>query len=327
MTRLHAAILGSWILSLLQSHAAISQESTGPYPSRPVTVVAPIAPGGPIDLQARVHVKKMSEVTGQSFVLDFKPGAGGTIGITHVVRAQPDGYTILVQTSGMTITPAFYKDLPYDVLRDLAPITKISDQSSVFLVRSSFQARNLADVLAFAKANPGKINYGTTGLGGVGHLSGAWLERDTNTKYTFIHYKGASPMVTDLVSERLDAASMNFVVAMPLIKAGKARALAVMRNVRSSLLPNVPTVEEQGVAGYNVTSWTGFFAPGRTPASIVNKLSSDFAKVIKAPEVIAALEREGIDPSGTTPEEFRRIIANDLARWAKLVYETGMKVE
>ncbi len=326
MTKLRLLGVCGGLWATVHGNPVVSQEPVESYPSRPVTVVAPIAPGGPIDLQSRVHVKKMTELTGQPFVLDFKPGAGGTIGITYVVKAAPDGYTLLVQTSGITITPATFTNLPYDVLRDLAPITKISDQSSVLLVRASFPAKNFAEFLAHARVNPGKVNYATTGPGGVGHLSGAWIARDTNTEFTFVHYKGASPLLTDLMSQRLDVTSVNFLVAMPLIKAGKARPIAVMRNVRSKLLPDVQTVEEQGVPGYSVSSWTGFFAPSKTPVSIVNKLSTEFAKVVKAPEVIAALERDGIDPAGTTPMEFRQILATDLARWAKLVQETGVKL-
>lgn len=299
----------------------------GTYPSRPVVVVASIAPGGPIDLEARVHTKKMTELMGQPFIIDFKPGAGGSIGNGYVAKAAPDGHTLLVQSAGFTVTPAFFKNLPYDVIRDFAPITMISQRISVFLVRPSFPAKNFAEYLAYSKANPGKVNYGTTGIGGVGHLAGAWIEKDTGTKVTFIHYKGAAPQLLDLIADRLDAVSTNLISGLPLIRTGKARALAVMSDKRSALLPGLPTVAEQGIPGYNYSSWLGFLAPAGTPAGIVNQLNDNFVRGVKSPEVIETLEKDGILPAGTTPAQFRQLIIAETERWGRLVRETGVKLE
>jgi tripartite-type tricarboxylate transporter receptor subunit TctC len=298
-----------------------------PYPTRPVVVVAPIAPGGPIDLEARLHTRKMTELLGQSFVLDFKPGAGGSIGNGYVAKAAPDGYTLLVQSAGFTVTPFLYKTLTYDVMRDFAPVSMISQRMSVFLVRNGFPAKSFTEYLAYAKANPGKVNYGTTGAGGVGHLAGAWIEKETGTRVTYVHYKGAAPQLVDLVAERLDVVSTNLITGLPMMRTGKARGLAVMSAQRSPLLPNLPTVAEQGIPGYNYSSWLGFLAPAGTPAAIVNQLGEGFARVAKSPDIVEALEKDGITPVGSTPAQFRQTIAADTERWGRLVKETGVKLE
>ncbi len=306
---------------------AFAQNVADNYPSRAVTVVAAIAPGGGIDTEARTYVTKVSALLGQSFVLDFKPGAAGTIGAGYVAKARPDGYTLHVVAGGFSVFPAFYKDLSFDVVRDFAPISLMSERTSVLQVAPNFPAKNFAEFIAYAKANPGKVNYGTTGAGSITHLAGAWLADATNTKFTFIHYKGTGPLLLELMAGRLDVGSGILAAALPYVKSGKTRAIAMMNEKRSKLLPGLPTVAEQGAAGFNYTNWMGFLAPAATPPAIVNKLSENFAKVARSPDVVSALEAEGSSAVGSTPAQFRQLIVTESARWQKIVQDAGITLE
>lgn len=216
------------------------------YPSRPVMVVAGIAAGGPIDLEARLYTPRISALLGQSFVLDFKPGASGTIGAAHVARARPDGHTLMVVLAGFTVFPSFYKDLSFDVVKDFAPVSLMSERTSVLQVPVYFPVRSFPEYIAHARAHPGKINYGTTGAGSITHLAGAWMHWATQTRVTFIPYKGTGPLLLELVAWRVDVASGTLVAALPIIKAGKVRPIAILNDKRSRLMPEVPTVAEQG---------------------------------------------------------------------------------
>ena len=309
------------------SQAAIGQEFTQHYPSRPVTTIVAIAPGGAIDLEARIYNTKMSAVMGQPFVLDFKPGSGGIIGSAYVAKAIPDGYTLLVASGAFSVAPALYKDLPFDPVKDFAPISQMSNRFSVLVVRASFPAENFREYIAYAKANPGKINYGASGVGGTSHLSGAWLHGASNTKVTFIQYKGNGPLTQDLSAGRLDVASYGLLPALPLIKAGKIRILAIMSKERHRLLPDVLPIAEQGIPEFDLVNWIGYVAPRGTPSAIVNKLSDGFSKVARAQDVAAKLDASGAVLVGGTPAEFARLITDEIARWRKVVEDNDIKAE
>ena len=317
---------GTAALAAMFSGAAMPQGAAD-FPSKPVVVIVPIAAGGPIDIETRLHTKKMSEIMPQPFIVDYKPGAGTTLGAAFVARATPDGYTLLTVTGGFTIFPAFYANLSFDTLKDFAPVALMSERTSVLLASPSFAPRSLPEYIAYARANPGRINYGTTGVGSAGHLGGEWLHGLSNTKATFIPYKGAAPEMIDLAAGRIDVASTTLLTALPLIKSGKVRALAILNNKRSSLLPNVPTIAEQGLPDYNYISWLGFSAPAGTPAVIVNKLSEGFARAARSPEVVAALEADGSNAVGSTPAQLRQLIVTETTRWKKVVQDTGIKLE
>jgi len=321
------AVLSVFCAVLLGSATALAQGAADSYPSRPVTVVAAIAAGGGIDIEARQYLNKLSPMMGQNFVLDFKPGAAGTIGANFVARARPDGYTLHVVAGGFTVFPAFYKDLPFDVVKDFAPISQMSERTSVLQVANGFPAKTFPEFVAYAKANPGKVNYGTTGPGSITHLSGAWLSDVTGIKLTFIHYKGTGPLLVELMAGRLDVGSGILSAALPYVNGGKTRAIAMMNNKRSKLLPNLPTVEEQGVPGFNYVNWMGFLAPAGTPAPIVDKLSDNLAKVARLPEIVAMLEKDGSNAIGGTPGQFRTLIVSEAARWKKIVDETGITLD
>lgn len=309
-----------WGLAVLLPVLATAQ----PVANRPVTLVVANTPGGPVDVETRLYAGRLQEVTGRSFVLDFKPGAGGTVGSAHVAKAAPDGQTLLAVTAGFTAFPALYRNLGFDTVRDFAPVTLMSQRTSVLLAHPGLPAANFAEYIAQARANPGWINHGTTGAGGIIHLTGAWMHNATGTTVTFVHYKGAAPELLDLVAGRIQATSTTLLGAQPLLKAGKAKALAVLNERRSPLLPDVGTIAEQGIPGYNYSSWLGFIAPAATPAEEVNRLNDAFVRVARIPEVAARLAGEGSMMVGSTPQQFRDIIATETARWRSLVQATGI---
>ncbi len=311
----------------LMFNAAIAQPSVPEYPSRPIVSILAAAPGSSSDKEARLYFAKMSELMGQQFVMDSKPGAGGTVGSGFVAKSKPDGYTLLMVTGTFSAFGALYKDLPFDTLRDFAPISLMSQRTSVFLVTPSFPANTFAEYIAYAASNPGKINFATPGAGSVTHLAGGWIHSATKTSVTFVHYKGAGALTTDLVSGRVVAAPLGLLSVLPLVKAGKLRVLAIMNKQRSTLLPGVPTIAEKDIPGYDYSAWLGFSAPAGTPAAIINKLSENFAKVAKAPDVTATMEAEGSIMVGSTPLQFRQYIAGEIERWQRVVQQADIRLE
>ena len=327
MRYLRAMLSITAVPAAVSAGAAFSQGTLGNYPSKPVTLISPTAAGGPIDIEARLHAKKMNEFLGQPFVVDYKVGAGTTIGTGYVAKSAPDGYTLLVTNSSFTLFTALYKDLPFDPIKDFAPVSMVSQRITVLMARPTFAPKTFSDYVAYLKANPGTVNYGTTGAGSATHMAGAWMNSGTGTSVTFVHYKGIAPALLDLAAGRLDVAPVSLVAALSQLKAGKMYALAIMNNQRSSLLPGVMTIAEQGIPDYNYVNWMGFLAPGATPAAIVNKLSEGFARGAKAPDLVSTLEADGNIPVGNTPAQFRQVIQAESARWRKLVQDVGIKLE
>lgn len=324
--------IGFWVTCstaavLLFSAAAFSQGPIDNYPSRPVTVIAPYGPGGPNDRESRLTTSKMSEVTGQQFVVDFKPGAGTMLGTALAAKAAPDGYTLLVVTASFTVLPAFYKDMSFDTLKDFAPISQVNRRTNVLVAPPEFVAKDFPEYMAYVRTNPGKVNFATAGAGGVGHLAGEWLHGATKSKVTFVHYKQVANLIPDLAAGRVDVTLTGLQFVQPLIKSGKLRVLAITDDQRSNLLPGMKTIAEQGVPGYNYTAWQGFAAPTGTPVAIINKLSETFARVARSPEVAAIFEAEGGAPVGSTPAQFRQVIIAETERWKKLVQDAGIKPE
>ncbi len=305
--------------------AALAQPADN-YPSRPVTLVVGFAAGGAVDGEVRYYANTMTKVTGQSFVLDYKTGAGGTLANTYVAKARPDGYTVLTANASFTVYPATYANLPFDTVKDFAPVSLLSQRTSVLVTRSSFPGKNLAEYIEQARANPEKINYGTTGSGSIGHLSAAWLHNITKTSVTFVHYKGAAPQLVDLLAGRIDVASGNLLAQLPLIRSGKLKPLAIFTNKRSRLLPDLPSAVES-VPAFNYTNWIGMVVPSATPNPIILKLNDGFVRMTRDPELIAAFEKEGLGLVGSTPAEFARHIATEVALWKRIVTENGIKLE
>ena len=311
---------------ILAESAALAQAPADAFPSRTVTLVVPYAPGGAAEKEPRIYAAKLSGFLGQQFIVDLKPGGGTTIATNYVAKSAADGYTLLAVPSGFAIFPALYKDLPFDTLRDFAPVTQMSKRTSVLIVSPSFPGKTFGEYIAHAKANPGQINYGTSGSGDMVHLMGAWIHSATSTVATFVHYKGTGALLPDLLAGRLTATASGLAVA-PLIKAGKLRALAVTNDNRAKLLPDVPTIAELAIPGFNAVVWQGYSAPAATPAATVGRLNDAFVRVARSPDVIAALEADGAVMVGNTPAEFRQVIITETARWRKLIQDNGIQLE
>ncbi len=311
----------------LLAGVAFAQSAADAYPSKPVLLVNPYAPGGPADTETRIYAAKLGAMLGQPFIIEYKPGAGTAIGSAYVAKAPADGYTLLVTTGSLTVLPALYKNLAFDASKDFAPLSLMSQRTSVLLAHPSFPAKNFREYIAYAKANPGKINFGTAGAGSITHLAGAWMHGATDTSVTFIHYKGTGPVMPDLLAARVDLMAAGLLSALPFVKSGKLRALAVMGAQHSTLLPGVQTIDEQGIPGYNYVSWLGISAPAGTPPTLVNKLSEALARVAKSPDVAGPLEAEGGVMIGSTPAQFGRLMVTEIDRWRKVVRDAGIKLE
>jgi tripartite-type tricarboxylate transporter receptor subunit TctC len=305
--------------------AAWGQDAASVYPSKNVVLIDAQAPGGPADLEARLYAKKMNGYFGQNFIIDSKPGAGTTIASAYVARAKPDGYTLQIVTGSFTIFPALYNNLSFDTLKDFAPVSLMSQRTTVLIAHPGFPAKSFEEYLAYARANPRKINFSALGVGSGAHLGGVWLHGATKTQVTFIHYKGASLQTPDLVAGRVDATFGSALSAFPLIKSGKVRVLAIGNDRRSNLLPGVPTVSEY-VPGFNYLAWLGFVAPAGTPAAVINKLSEGFARAAREPDVAATLEEQGSIMIGSTPAQFRQFLVTDTERNRKLIQDNAIRL-
>ena len=309
----------------LASGAALAQAPA--FPAKPVTMVVPLAPGGPVDTEMQLYLPRFREQFNQTFILDFRSGAAGAIAAAYVAKAPADGLTVLIVNSAFTIFPAIYKNLAFDFPKDFAPITLMSKRPLLLLGPTSLPYNNFKEYIAYAKANPGKINIGTTGAGTGGHLAGTWLHQATGTTATFIHYKGTGPLLPDLMTGRIDVSGVALPPGLPLMKSGKLKAIVMMTDRRSPLVPDLPTISESGIPGFDYSSYTGFLAPGGTPATVVNRLHEGFVKTLSVPELKARLEADGNLIIGNTPAQFKQMLETEAAHWSKLVKETGIKAE
>ncbi len=303
-----------------------AQNAADAYPSRPVTLILPLAPGGGADIDLRVYAQKLTENLRQTFLVDYKPGAGTTIGTAFVAKAAPDGYTLLVATGNFSVNPALYKKLPYDSLRDFAPITMMNSQASLLLVPAFSPIKSIDDYVAYARSHPGELNFGTTGVGSFAHLAGEWLHSMTQTKATFVPYKGAGEVIAALAGGQIHAGFGTPQAAVPLMTSGKLRTLGVVANNRLKSLPDVPALKEK-LPGYVWSQWFGILAPAATPAPIIGKLNTELVKLTRQPDVIERNLKNGAETIGSTPEEFRRYLAAEIPRWRKLAQDAHIQLE
>ncbi|SIR58744.1 tripartite tricarboxylate transporter substrate binding protein [Pseudacidovorax sp. RU35E] len=295
------------------------------YPTKPVRVIVAFTAGGTTDILARATAQKLTEKLGQPFVIDNKPGAGGNIGTEMVVRAAPDGYTLIVNSVGpMTVNQTLYKNLPYDPLKDLVPVVQIADVPNVLVVHPSVPAKDLAQFIAYAKANPGKLSYGSTGVGTSSHLSSFMLSQRSGVETVHVPYKGANAL-TDLLAGRLQFMFATAPTVIQHIRAGKLRALAVSGDQPSRSLPGVPTVAEKGFPGFSASSWFGFFAPKGTPASVIQLINKTVNDAL--PSLEEQLVREGAEPAGGTPERFGAFAQREHEKWKAIVRDSGATAE
>jgi tripartite-type tricarboxylate transporter receptor subunit TctC len=309
--------------------AAAAQGAAGFFPAKPVRVVVPQATGGATDIQARLFAARMSQNLGQQFIVDNRVGGGaaGVVALTTVARAAPDGYTLLAVVPSFTFSPALYKNYPVDPIKDFAPVSWMTRAPYLLVVNASSPAKSVKDFIAYARAQPEGLFFGAGNMGSGTHLVTLWFLSAANVKAAYVPYRSVGLAMLDLTAGRIDATLANVLSAVSHVKAGKLRALGISTAPRSRVLPDLPTIAEQGVPGYDASTFHGYAAPAGTPAAIVDKLSAEFARVVKSPEVAERLSDDGGEPIGSTPHEFRQFIASEILVWRKVVMGTGMRVE
>jgi tripartite-type tricarboxylate transporter receptor subunit TctC len=307
--------------------AAAHAQSTGTYPSRPVRIIVPQSPGASTDLTARLIAQKLTGVLGQQVLVDNRPGAGSVIGTEVVAKATPDGHTLLVVASSLTLNPTLHKNLGYDPVRDFAPITQLSSFPNMITVHPTVPVKTVKDLIALAKAKPGALNYGSSGTATGTHLSAELFKYMTQTDIVHVPYKGGGAAVPALLGGQVQLGFATVSSVLPHVKAGKLRGVAVTTSKRSAVLPDVPTIAESGVPGYDHGPWNGFLAPAKTPRAIVNRLSEETARILHAPETRAIFLNEGAEPVGNKPDEFAAIIKTEIVKWAKVIQAAGIKAD
>lgn len=316
------------IAFLLAALTLTGQAGAQAYPSRPVKLMVPYAAGGAVDMMGRLIAKEMTALNGQPYVVENKGGAGGAIAAAEVAHAQPDGYTILIGATGPNvIAPAVYgATVGFDPLKDLLPISLIATTPYVLVTNNSLPVKTVPELIAYAKAQAGKMNFASAGTGGPDHLAGELFKQMAGLSVVHVPYKGAGPALTDLMAGQVQFSFVSPLPSMPLVEAGKLRLLAVTGKERSPAMPSVPAVAET-VPGFEVAPWYGFFVPAGTPLAVVAKISADVRKVIASDEVQQALRKRGIDPVTNSPQEFSAFVRADLAKWTKIVKDAGVKPE
>jgi tripartite-type tricarboxylate transporter receptor subunit TctC len=300
-----------------------------PWPVKPVKLIVPYPPGGPTDISARVVAQKLQEPLGQPVLVENRPGAGGNIGADFVAKSAPDGYTLVMGAIAThAINPTLYAAIPYDAVTDFRHVALVVQVPNVLIVNNDVPAKNIKELIALAKERPGKLDFASGSTGSTGHLAGEMFKLMTGTYMVHIPYKGAPPAVADLMAGRVDLMFDNLASALPNVKAGKVRALAVTTKKRSVFLPDLPTLDESGLKGFDMTTWWGIMAPGKTPQPVVERLSAEILKALDAPEVRERLRAMGSEPPAVrSPEAFTAFVAAELKTYGELVKRSGAKVE
>jgi len=307
---------------------AAAQAAAQAWPTKPIRLVVPFPPGGAVDFYARVVQQPLSEVLGQTVVIDNKAGASGMVGAEAVAKAPPDGYTLLLgNIASLAINVGIYPKMPYDPLKDFTPIVRTVDVNYVLVVHPSVPVKSVPELIAYAKANPGKLSYGSAGSGSLPHLGTELFKAQTGTDLVHVPYKGGGPMVTDLLGGSVQVVIGDQANLMPHVQSGKLRALAVATPKRSPNAPDLPTIAETGLAGYDATAWQGLVGPAGMPPDVVRRLNEAFNKVMVMPAVREKLVGGGLDPVGGTPEQFGRFIGSEIAKWTKIAKDVGAKAE
>jgi len=315
------------LIALLLASFAAGVSAQSSYPQKPVRIIVGYTPGGATDIVARILAGKLQEAFGQPVIVENKPGAGSNIGSEYVAKSAPDGYTLLVGSIANATNMVAYKNLGYDTLRDLAPISQLMSAPSVLAVHPSFPAKNLQELIALAKRDPGKYAFASTGSGGSPHLAGELLKLRAGIDLIHVPYKGAAPAMSDLLGGQVQMAFQTALSAVPHLQSGQLRAIAVAANKRLAQLPNVPTMAEAGLTEVEVSSWNGLFAPAKTPPDIIARLHAETVKALANPEVREKLLAQGAEPVGSSPEEFRAYIRAEIEKWGKVVRASGLRID
>jgi tripartite-type tricarboxylate transporter receptor subunit TctC len=312
-------------LLLVQAHAPAHAQQA--FPAKPIRIISPFAAGGGNDAFLRTLAPRLTENLKQQIIIDTRAGANGIVGTEIAARAAPDGYTLVLIPSNHTVNATFYAKLPYDSVRDFTPISLAGSSPLVVAVHPSLPVKNLKELIAFAKARPGQLTYGSAGVGSSGHLAGVLFDSLTGTNLAHIPYKGMSLAIIDLIGGQVTLTFGTSLSVVPQVRTGKLRALATTGAARMQALPDSPTVAELGVAGYEAGLWYGFVGPAKIPAEIVRRLNSEIVAVLALPEIRERLLSQGVEARPTTPEEFARIITTDIARWAVVIKRAGLRAE
>jgi len=301
--------------------------SSAPYPNRPIRIVVPFAAGGPSDVGARILAQGMSQSWRQTVVVDNRIGASGIIGADIVARSAPDGYTLLMAQVGDAISMSLYAKLPYNFMKDFAPITLVGQTPFILVAHPSVPVKTVQDLIALAKAKPRSLTFGSAGTGVASHLAGELFKGTAGIDVVHVPYKGQAPATNDLLGGQITYMFNNPITALPHIRSGKMRALGVSTAARFSGLPDVPTVAESGLPGFAVGFWLGPLAPAGTPRAVIDKLNGEMVRMLRSPEVVERLSPMGLEILATSPDEFARVIKADVAKWAKVVKDAGIKAD
>ncbi|HEY1226002.1 MAG TPA: tripartite tricarboxylate transporter substrate binding protein [Ramlibacter sp.] len=307
--------------------AGAAAQAADSWPAKPITLVVPFAAGGTTDILGRIVGQKLSEALKQPVVVDNRAGAGGTLGAGLAARAPADGSTFFLATIAHAIAPGLYKSLPYDFEKDLDPVGLVATTPNVLIVHPSVPAKNVAELVAYIKAHPGQVNYGSAGPGSTEHLAGELFRTMTGTQITHVPYKGGAPMMTDLMAGQIQMALETSPSASQYVRAGKVRALAVTGAKPSPAYPGVPTLSDAGVKGYEMTTWFALMAPHGTPAPIVQRVHAELQKALKEPDVQASFEKLGVSAGDMAPPQLAGFIRSETARWGRIVKESGAKAD
>ena len=315
------ASFASFVVSFFMTGAVEAQS----YPARTVRLIVPFAAGGSTDIIGRTVGQKLNELWGQPVVVDNRPGGSTVIGTDIVAKAPPDGYTLLVTPAPFTIVPSLAAKLPYDPAKDFEPITLINTTPLVVVVHPGVPAKSVKELIALAKSKPGALNFGSSGSGGSNHLAGELFNAMAGVRMVHIPYKGNAPALTDLLGGHVDLVYNGLTSALPFIKSGKLRALAVTSLNRAGALPGLPTLDESGLKGFQAVAWNGLTAPGRTPKDVIARINADVVRIVKAPELIERLKAEGSDPVGNTPGEYAAFLHDEIGKWRKVIKFANVK--
>jgi tripartite-type tricarboxylate transporter receptor subunit TctC len=298
-----------------------------PYPTKPVRIVSPFAPGGGNEAICRAIAPKLSEILKQQFIIESRPGANGIVGTEVTARSAPDGYTMELIPSGHAVNASLYKKLPYDTIRDFSPIALVGSSPMVLVVHPTLPVKNVKELIALAKSRPGQLTYASAGVGASGHLAGAMFDVMAGTKMLHIPYKGMALAITDVLGGQVYMTFGTSLSVIPQVRSGRLRALATTGAKRAPGFPDIPTIAESGVPGYEATLWYGFVGPARIPQEIVRRLNQAINAALNSPDVRERLASQGLEATPETPEEFAKLLVSDLERWAKVVQRAGVRVE
>jgi tripartite-type tricarboxylate transporter receptor subunit TctC len=310
-------------IALCLCASAVAQE----YPTKPIRLIAPFAPGGPTDLFARLMGAKLAERLGQPVLVENRPGAGGSVGAEVAAKSAPDGYTLVLVSSSFAVNTTLYPKLPYDALKDFAPVTLLASAPFLLVAHNSVPASSVRELIALAKASPGKLNYGSGGSGSGPHIVAELFKSEAGVDIVHVPYKGTGPLTAALVAGDVQLAFGNIFALVPQVKSGRLKAIAVTSAQRSSALAEVPTVAESGLAGFEAAGVHGLLAPSGTPRQIIDRLNTECVAILRSPDVRAQLASEGAEPIGNTPDQYAAQISAEIRKWGKLIRERGIRAD